>query len=161
MLEECEREFRVYEGRQPRTFSHFDDHYDMDLALHPDAPAGREKLRLMEAVLAQAKRVTAERGVALSVVILPSSRDLTTHLSPNHTHLQRFPDYQRERLSRSVDAICRRLGIPRVNLYPLFLRNDPGSLYFVDADSHWNDAGQALAAREVAERIHAESPVRQ
>lgn len=70
--------------------------------------------------------------------------------------MQSFPDCRRERLSAIVDEICERLHISRVDLYPLFLRSDPDSLYFID-DGHWNDAGQALAARAVAARIHAES----
>jgi hypothetical protein len=157
ILGDCEEEFRIYQERRPRAFSHFDDHYDMDLSLHPDSPAGREKVRLMEAVLAEAARVAEEKGVSLDVVIQPSSRDLTTNMLPNYTDLQRFPEYRRQRLSEIIDGICERLRIPRVNLYPLFLRSDPDSLYFID-DGHWNDAGQALAAREVAEQMRAESP---
>ena len=38
-------------------------------------------------------------------------------------------------------------------IFDVFLKNNPGSLYFREDDTHWNDRGQDLAARETA-RFH-------
>lgn len=155
LVETAEREYAVYDEGGPRTHSHFADHYDIDIALFPAGRAAREKSLLMEQILERARATAAKQDVEFVVLIQPSSRDLTQNLDVNYIHLERFSAYREDRLSSIVDDICSRHGIHRINLYPVFQSSDPPSLFFVDND-HWNDAGQALAARHAAEYIQAE-----
>ena len=40
--------------------------------------------------------------------------------------------------------------IPCLDLYPVMAANDPGRLFFLGKNNHWNARGQDLAARETA-----------
>jgi len=153
-LELAGEEYAVYRSGMPREFSHFADHYDVDIALHPDSESALTKIALMERVLEKAKKIADEKKVLFVVLIQPSSIDMTRNLSTNYTVLQQHPGYQRARLTSIVDEICARHDIPRVNLYPVFSSNRPQSLYFMKDDDHWNDAGQDLAARVTADYIY-------
>ena len=55
-----------------------------------------------------------------------------------------------------MDKICRRAGIVRINLFDIFMKNDPQTIYFKKADGHWSDAGQALAAEATADYVQRE-----
>jgi hypothetical protein len=145
-----EKEFAVYKQGMPRSFSHFADHYDFDVALYPDSESAVTKVKLLDRLLKTAKATADKKGVTLVVLIQPSSRDLTRNLILSYTDFERFPEYRRDRLTSIVDEICARHGIHRINLYPVFLNNDPQSLYFSAEDDHWNAAGQDLAARVTA-----------
>jgi hypothetical protein len=159
LLKQSAAEYATYKKGGRRAFSNFADHYDIDIALHPNAESSRVKIALMEAVLRDVKRTAAEKGVALLVLIQPSAVDIT-QADPILTSacLSRFDDYRKDRLASIVDEICARNQIDRINLFPIFARNNPDSLYFHVADDHWNEAGQDLAARETANHIHASLP---
>jgi len=147
------REYAVYKASQPRKFSNFADHYDIDLAIHPNQESSRTKARLMRAVLNKAKELADSKGIAFMVLIEPSVIDLTKKNSAlNYQYLQQFPSYQRNRLTRTVEDICVSHDIHYINLFDLFLKNHPEKLYFI-ANDHWNDAGQTLAAKETASYI--------
>ncbi len=145
-----QREYAAYERGRRRQFSHFADHYDIDIALEPEGQAARSKVALMEAVLRETARVTAAHAVELVVLIQPSVRDVATNKQPHYEHFEAFPGYRRDRLTSTVDDICERNSIRRINLFPLFLENDPSSLYFPRDNDHWNERGQDLAARATA-----------
>jgi len=149
-----EEEYAIYKQGKRREVSHFADHYDADIALRSDSESALTKIALMEQVLVQAKAIADEKNVKFVVLIQPSSIDLTTNLAINYEVLQQRPGYQRERLTAIVDDICARHDIPRINLYPVFQGNQPGSLYFLKDDDHWNDAGQKLAAKVAADFIY-------
>ncbi len=148
-------EYEAYADPARGAFSTFADHYDFDLALQPDTRSARLKLALMRAVLAEARAEAARNGVALLLMIEPSSRDLTTNLSPNYTDFGQFPAYRPENLSAAVAGIGESLHIDAVNLFPVYQASRPERLYFSDGDNHWNDAGQALAAEVVARHLTA------
>ena len=126
----CEAEFAIYHDRKPRAFSHFDDHYDLDLALDPDSDAGQIKVRLMGAVLKKAREVSASKGIEFVVVIQPSQRDLTRNDILNYNDFARYPNYRPSNLSGAVEDICRRNDLDCINLFPIFQKNDPASLFF-------------------------------
>jgi lysophospholipase L1-like esterase len=151
-----EHEYQAYLSGAPDTSQL--DHYDLDVAAMPDQPSAELKVGLMRAVLAEAQALAKERGIQLLVLIEPSGVDLTTSFRISYRDLQRYPMYRRERLSETVRTICDQLGIPYVDLFPVFERSDPERLYFRETDNHWNDAGQALAAREVAGSLADLSP---
>ena len=145
------REWAVYRAGAPRRFSHFADHYDSDVALEPGGDAARAKRRLLSAVLARGGRAAASREIGFVVLVQPSSRDLTTNLSPNHTDFASSAAYQRTNLSSFAEQAARSQGLHVVNLYDAFAANDPPKLYFRGGNNfHWNETGQALAAHELA-----------
>ena len=151
-----EMEFEVYRNRGPRTYGNFSDHYDLDVATRPESESAREKKKLMGAVLKSVQTFLKTKNVELVILIQPSTRDLTENLTINHTHLSEFPSYSRKNLSSAVEDICVRLGLRYINFYDVFFDNRPETLYFRQEDWHWNDAGQALAARVTADYIHRE-----
>jgi hypothetical protein len=149
-----EHEYQAYTSPTAAAFSHFVDHYDYDVALHPGGEAPRTKLRLMREVLHAARELAAAKHVRFLLVIQPSSRDLTENVAPNFTHMARYPDYRRTGLTRAIEDIARSLHLDYVNLFEVFERNHPERLYF-DGDDHWNDEGQRIAAEEAARYITA------
>ena len=170
LLKKTQAEYAIYKKGGRRVFSHFDDHYDIDIALAPTAESSRVKIALMEGVLRKVKWTAEEKGTKLLVLIQPSIIDVThgnarwAALPTGHgdaltsTFLSRFHEYRKDRLTSVIDEICARNEIDRINLFPIFTRNDPDSLYFKSGDSHWNDAGQDLAARETANYIQVSLP---
>jgi hypothetical protein len=144
-------EYAVFRDSAPRVFSHFADHYDVDLALDPDAESSGVKKRLMEGVLRRTQAVVKTKDVRLLVLIQPSIVDLTRRDGLlDYGFLEGVPGYAPTNLSDQVQRSCRALGIEFVNLFALFAENDPETLFFVGGDNHWNDHGQDLAAQSVA-----------
>ena len=144
-------EFDVYARGLPRRFSHFLDHYDIDLATEPGMPSARVKTALMEALLRKIRSTAMASDIYLVVVVQPSTRDLTKKRSPNFEDFEAYPGYSRGRLSSLVEQICSRLGIPVVNLYTRF-RVQAERLY-LDGNDHWNEKGQDVAAQLTAEHL--------
>lgn len=153
-MADSEEEYAIYKQGKPREFSHFADHYDIDIALHPNSESAITKIALLDRVMAKARAIADEKDVKFMVLIQPSSIDLTQNLATNYDYLQRYADYRRDRLTSIIDDICTRHNISRVNLYPIFYNNNPLSLYFRKGNDHWNDAGQKLAARVTADFIY-------
>lgn len=142
-------EYKVYKENKPRYFSHFADHYDLDVAVSPDSESAKVKVRLMEAVLKEAKRMAESKGVEFLVLIQPSVIDLTNNFLISYKDLQKFPGYQKTNLTDAVDNICKANNINRINLFNVFQKNNPGGLFFTGGNNHWNGKGQDIAAREV------------
>lgn len=145
--------YTVYETGEPRTFSHFQDYYDVDVALFPDSESARTKVRLLNGIMRALEELAVEKGTEVVVLIQPSSRDLTRNISPNYTDFRAYPDYRRDRLSSVVEEAALRHGLHTINLFVPFSTNRPENLYFKEIDDHWNDAGQRLAARITADYI--------
>jgi len=83
------------------------------------------------------------------VIIQPSSRDLTTNLTPNYTDFASYPDYRPSNLTTFMAELCDQQGIANINLWNVFANNEPENL-FLSADDHWSEAGQEMAARVTA-----------
>jgi len=153
-LASSEEEYVIYKNRESRTFSHFADHYDMDIALDPEGESSKTKIALMDAVLDKAKTLAVEKGVGFLVVIQPASLDLTRNVELNYQYLSQYPEYRPDRLTSLMAEICARHNLHHINLFPVFMENNPGSLFFKGEDDHWNDTGQDVAARETASFIY-------
>jgi hypothetical protein len=151
-LKLCQTEFDSFQRPADR-HSHFADHYDYDVALSPDTAAARMKIRLMQGILGLVHRLAESHHVRLVVLIEPSSMDLTRNLSPNYTDFLAYQDYRPERLSRIIEGAAEMHGMDVINLYDVFSKNSPEHLYFADRDDHWNDSGQMLASRIVADHL--------
>jgi len=149
----CEKEYAVYKQTMPRKFSHFGDHYDMDMVLYPDAESSRIKVKLMDRVLSRAKKTAESKGTDFIVLILPSVIDLTKNFFISYEDLQKYPVYRPEHLTKAVESICRSNQIKFVNLYDVFRKNDPENLFFNGRNNHWNDAGQDIAAEVMTSYI--------
>jgi hypothetical protein len=129
-----------------------DDYYDADIALQPDSPSARYKAALMEKVLVRLRDTAARAPTGLILTILPSPVDACDHYDVQ-VDTRRYPQYDRARLSRLVEEAAVGNGIPYLNLWQAFRATDANRLYFHGGDFHWNDAGQAEAARLLAEMI--------
>ena len=151
-----EAEYAVYRDRKPRRFSVLADHYDLDVATDIESESARVKIALMDRVLRKARDFAASKDIEFVVLIQPSSLDLTENISPNHGDLAKFSGYRRTNISSAVEKICRRAGIGRINLFDIFMRNDPQTLYFKKANTHWSPRGQALAAEATADYLQRE-----
>jgi lysophospholipase L1-like esterase len=152
-----EREYLIYKMSQPREFSHFADHYDIDISLDPEAESSKIKIRLLESILNRSNTFAATKGIKFLVIIQPSIIDLTEHnFVLNYRFLQKkSSNYRRNNLTEEVKNICVRNNIKFVNLFDVFIKNDPKTLFLLDLDNdHWNDRGQEVAAKEIASFIN-------
>lgn len=153
-LQTCAQEFEQYRqvvaGKNVPLPGVFADHYDFDLALHPDLESGRAKAALMDGVVGRAKQIAAANGFDLVLLIQPSAQDLTDNLPLTPGMLAAAsPDYQPQRLTNLVQAAAERHKVAFINLFPHF-SGRAGPLYFRWSDNHWNDEGQKEAAEVTA-----------
>ena len=154
LIKKSKEEFLVYKESKPRQFSVFGDHYDIDIALDPNQESARVKIDLMQAILREGNNLAASNNIKFIVLIQPSVVDLTEGNSDiNHTHLQKYPNYKRTNLTNIVEQICIKNNIHKINLFPIFKKNNPENLFFTAGDNHWTDLGQRLAAKETAQFI--------
>lgn len=130
------------------------DHYDIDIALHPENESSKIQMSLMNKVLEKSKIVAYSKNIQFMVLIQPSSRDLSTNLKLNYKYFTRYPNYKRSSLTDAVNMVCIPNDISCLNLFDLFARSNPDALYFKDGNDHWNDTGQKLAAKETAKHIY-------
>ena len=147
-----QKEFAAYKNNSYRRYSHFNDHYDIDLALQPDSLSSRTKIRLLNAILRKVKEQADLNEIKLLVLIQPSARDVSTNNSPNYKDFTNYPGYRSERMSYLVSEICEKHNINYVNLFPRFSQPDSNDLHF-KSDPHWNDKGQAVAAQITSENL--------
>lgn len=148
------KEFEVYSRGEDRQFSHFADHYDLDIAIEPNGPSAITKKTLMSLVLAVAKSVADTHGIEFLVLVLPSVRDMSNSNSILHyEHLRTYPEYKRTNLTDPVINACQSNDIDCINLFVTYNGPDASSFYFRGKNDHWNDKGQDIAAKEVSRFI--------
>ena len=149
VLERCRNEFDAYGADDFARADVFEDHYDADLALEPDAEAALLKRRLMAGVLARLAQRVGE--VSVTVLAIPAAIDIAPGLGGLSVSSERWPDYDPRRLSRSVAHAARAAGLPVIDLWDAFEAEAPELFYA--RNRHWNARGQALAARVVAAQL--------
>jgi lysophospholipase L1-like esterase len=148
-LRECESEHAAFARAGPVT-NLFVDHYDADVALRPASASARSKRALMRGVLARMREEAARAGAPLLLLAIPDFRDLCVDC-PHRVEAAGYPDYRPSALTDGLAEIAGAEGIPLLNLFGAF-QERPQALYH-PRDGHWNEAGQALAARLTAARI--------
>lgn len=150
-----DEEYFVYRDSKPQKFSHCADHYDIDVATDPDKESTKTKVKLMEAVLKEAKNFADSKGIKFLVVIQPSVIDATESNGDvlTYQYLQKYPKYKRTNLDDAVETICKRNGIEYLNLFDIFMSHSPDELFFREDDNHWNDRGQDVAAKATTSYI--------
>jgi hypothetical protein len=123
------------------------DPYDAALAIHPDWPVSRLQRELMVGVLA---RLRAACGATpLVAVVVPSAVDLDPDFIVR-VDPALYPSYRRDALTSALAEDATAAGIATLDLFAVFAQREPARLFVGYDDFHWNAAGQALAAREVA-----------
>jgi len=129
------------------------DNYDADIAFDPESESAQCKRRLMITVLRQLSDSLQAAGIPGLVVVIPSPGDLIADYEFYDLPAQHDPDYDPRRLTDWATTAAEEAGLPVVNLFDDFAAHNPRALYFRGGDNHWNDAGQALAARIVSTEI--------
>lgn len=152
LLAEAEREYRgfVVERDDMVTNTHI-DYYSADASLTPKSASARYKVALMREVMRKIRHVAARNGVPLVFLFIPHPVDVTDRYDEWRIDLERFPDYNSRNQTAPLEEMARSLAVPFVSLYDIYRANDANLLYYHGGDDHWNDAGQALAAKAMAD----------
>ena len=146
-----QKHYQIFKNNKPKNFSHFGDYYDVDVAAKPEGESSVIKIQIMRGVLLEAFNFAKKNNVKFLIQIQPSVVDLAKNTNISYDDLKKkFPDYKPTNLTNFINVMCMKKGIPCINLYDVYSKNKPGNLYFRDLDSHWNDAGQDLAAKETS-----------
>jgi len=155
LIAKSDQEFSIYKNLKPRKTSHFDDHYDIDVALFPKNESSIKKIQLMNAVLKRAQVFASSKNIKFLVLILPSKIDLSSRKKPpsfSYEDLKKYPEYARTNLTKPLEEICISDSTDHINLYDTYFQNDPDGLYR-DEDDHWNESGEDLAAKTASDFI--------
>ena len=98
--------------------------------------------------LLEAQRTAQATGVRFAVLLAPSKEETYGNRRPRR-QARSAGDIRGP--ARRMAAFCRQQGIPCLDLGPLFVSAGQANqaLYF-PTDAHWNPAGHALAARQIA-----------
>ena len=126
------------------------DHPDADVRVAPASQTARYKVALMTGVLAAVRDVARSHGVPLLFVVIPSAADVCRHYDRDAVDVREYPDYRPDNLTRPIDGIADSLDVAYVDLYTALSGADADALYFRGGDTHWNAAGQSLAAELTA-----------
>ena len=108
-----------------------------------EAPAMGEQVTVFEHALSRIALLCRENGIDLFVVYVPTGENIASG----------SPEYENIRIVRSV---CRRHGIPLVDLMPDFIAGitgTDGEPYYFPLDLHWTPEGHRLAAEIIFRRI--------
>jgi len=152
-IDACESEFRLAAGADPEVMHLFRDHPDEDLRLQPSGESARYKVALMRNVIAAIRDEAKANGVPLLFLVIPAANDVCPGYDPAPVDLGLFPAYRPDNLVRPFQEAADEFGIPRVDLFGPFTSTDANGLYFHGGDTHWNSAGQELAAKLTARRV--------
>ncbi len=146
-------EYEVYAEGGPRKFSHFGDHYDIDIAADPDAESSRTKIMLMKKILVAAQEFCSENNIIFMLLVQPSIFDLT--LNDNYGGYKdlekKYKNYKPTNLTNPLKEVCINHNINCIHLIYAYKNNNPDTLYM--HDGHWNTKGQKIAAEETAKMI--------
>lgn len=150
----CREEYDSYIGKSKVIYSHFADHYDIDVAAQPNSDVSQKKIMLMNTILKEFKKEATESDIQLLVLIEPSAVDISRNSYMNYEDLQsNFPDYDPKNLVNFIASSCKEHNIPFINLFNTFALNKPEQLYFSTGNDHWTDSAQRLAAEITADQI--------
>lgn len=153
-LEQNTREFKEFIGGDNEVVELASDPYNGDVSMTPDSPSAVYKRKLMARVTEKMKSVAADNDVPLLLMIIPHPMDV---LGGKHdsgsVDQQKYPQYNPETLTDTMQAIADKYDINAVNLFDVFRQQDANRLYFRGGDDHWNEQGQRLAAEFVAQYV--------
>jgi acetyltransferase AlgX (SGNH hydrolase-like protein) len=155
-FKECVREYTTYILENDNCVRNLIfDHYETDIALTPDTPSSRYKIKLMEEVILKIRETTQSKGVPMVLLIIPAAGDSTDRFECRIDQNE-HPQYKRSRLTDILETIAVKHGIKFLNLFPVFKEDGANHFFLGFPDGHWNDAGQRLAAELMARLIQEE-----
>jgi lysophospholipase L1-like esterase len=152
-LYDSRMEFAQFSSGDDEVRRLLEDFYDADVSVAPSSRSARQKRALLEAVLARIRARLAGKGTPFFLLVIPSPIDVVDGYDYGQVDPGTYPEYRRTALSSAVADMAARQGIPCVNLFAPFRAARPESLYLRGGDNHWTPAGQALAARLMADFI--------
>ncbi len=127
----------------------------MSLCLKGEALRFRFRLdrvvETLEAFQAEVRRA----GAKLVVLIIPDEYQVNPHVFRDvAAHANRTEhDYEIDRPQRELTAALAARAIPFVDLLPEFRASAKGQPLYIPRDTHWNRAGNRLAARELGRAL--------
>lgn len=108
-------------------------------------PQGAAHLRVRTEVFGAAARALDQQGVKLVVALVPDKARVYSHQLTNGS----YPDYNRSRYQDALTSL-RSNGVITVDLLkPLTLAAQQRDVYY-HSDTHWNQTGAQVAAKEVS-----------
>lgn len=126
----------------------FADTPDADLSLAPGADSSRYKRLLMDRMMARIEDIAASRCVPLVFLFIPA---IENTIDEPIVDPKVFPEYSRSAQTDALEQIATERSFLYLDLFEPFRQRRSDGLYF--ADSHWNPAGQRLAATLMADYI--------
>lgn len=130
------------------------DPYNADVSLTPASDSARYKIALMDAVVAEMKRLSDRLGITLGLILIPHPIDVASHES-GEVDRARHPAYEPSAATDALARIAERHAVPYLDLFTPFRERGGRALYFRGADDHWNELGQDVAAAAAAEFVAA------
>ncbi len=129
----------------------------LDLFGRPSSEIDRA-WRVERELLAAIRDRMAKRGGRLLVVFV-AMKEARSEQAFRKTVVAPFErpdltlDVDRDRPGRRLAAICDELGVPFLDLNPVFRSHEQPDVLFLRRNAHWSAAGHALAAQAVARRL--------
>jgi hypothetical protein len=115
------------------------------------SPVFEARLAATLAILGQIRAACAARDIVFRVVILPDELQIDSELAARLVPRGRRQRYDFERPGRRLAEALAAKGVPVLDLLAPFRREGAARRLFKPRDSHWNVAGNALAAERIAE----------
>lgn len=109
------------------------------------------------AALAQIKRLCDVHRIPLFVVIIPD--EMQVNMALQKEIMARLPPgtkWDNTQPNRLLGERLHRLGVPYLDLYPAFAEAAKTTVLYRPRDTHWNIAGNRLAAEAIGNRLLAE-----
>lgn len=144
--------------RDDEVVSLFEDVYDADVAITPEAEQVRAKLALMSAILAEIVQTAKDRNVPLHFVVVPSAVDVCPGFGID-VDGDRYPTYRPGNLVAALEQAVLAAGGQVLDLTPTLSTADARH-WVGGTDIHWNASGQAASARAVGAALWAREGVR-
>jgi hypothetical protein len=151
----AQRQFEDTRAHPDTVLDLLGDSYDIDVSATPDAPSARYKVALMDRLLGAIQDDMTKRGIPFVLMIIPSPIDACDGYEIR-VDTAKYPQYDRRRISGTIDSLAARHGIRRLDLWvPFRASGNACDLYYRGGDLHWKANGQAMAARMLADSLAA------
>lgn len=153
-LEEAKREYEdfIINGSNV-VINAQNDFYSADVSLEPESESARYRARFMAAVMTRITKVAKDHQVPLAFLFIPHPLNVAEDYDGGSIDSVEFPGYEKRNLTRPLEDIASRIGVPHLSLFDIFNSVDANELYFRGGDDHWNKKGQLLAAEAMADYL--------
>jgi len=120
----------------------------------PEGESARAKVALLSAIVGRMAETCRAASVPLAIMVIPSNTDICRDV-PGYEGMRvdvtEHPKYDPRALTHAMAGAAASHGVPCLDLWDVFTADgNPATLYY-PGDDHWDDSGQALAARKMAD----------